>query len=100
MWPTPVEVASTEKKVYVTFPSSDFVPAPEPWLSSGNLPGFEAHLKPEFNLDARWSNGAEADQRFNQEKLRERPACHCTVRHYARLKIDCRRSEALHHAAF
>ncbi|TVP50898.1 MAG: preprotein translocase subunit SecA [Halomonas sp.] len=50
---------------------SDYVPPqslPEQW----DLPGLEAHLKTEFNLDAPVVNWAAEDDRFSEEKLRER----------------------------
>ncbi|MDR5873956.1 preprotein translocase subunit SecA [Vreelandella gomseomensis] len=50
---------------------SDFVP-PQSLAEQWDLPGLEAHLKTEFNLDAPVVEWAEADPRFNEEKLRER----------------------------
>lgn len=50
---------------------SDYVPPqslPEQW----DLPGLEAHLKTEFNLDAPVSQWAAEDNRFSEEQLRER----------------------------
>jgi preprotein translocase subunit SecA len=50
---------------------SDYVPPqslPEQW----DLPGLEAHLKTEFNLDAPVVKWAAEDERFSEEQLRER----------------------------
>ncbi|MGO1394425.1 MAG: preprotein translocase subunit SecA [Halomonas sp.] len=50
---------------------SDYVPPqslPEQW----DLPGLEAHLKTEFNLDAPVVQWAAEDDRFSEEQLRER----------------------------
>ena len=50
---------------------SDYVPPqslPEQW----DLPGLEAHLKTEFNLDAPVVKWAAEDDRFSEEQLRER----------------------------
>ncbi|WP_027966541.1 preprotein translocase subunit SecA [Halomonas halocynthiae] len=49
---------------------SEFVPPqslPEQW----NLPGLEAHLKTELNLDAPVVKWSEEDDRFHEEQLRE-----------------------------
>nr|WP_300308796.1 preprotein translocase subunit SecA [Halomonas sp.] len=50
---------------------SAFVPPqslPEQW----DLPGLEAHLKSEFNLEVPVVEWAESDERFHEEELRER----------------------------
>ena len=50
---------------------SDYVPPqslPEQW----DLPGLEAHLKTEFNLDVPVVKWAAEDERFGEEQLRER----------------------------
>jgi preprotein translocase subunit SecA len=50
---------------------SEFVPPqslPEQW----DLPGLEAHLKTELNLEAPVVTWAEEDERFHEEQLRER----------------------------
>ncbi|MGO2390828.1 MAG: preprotein translocase subunit SecA [Halomonas sp.] len=50
---------------------SDYVPPqslPEQW----DLPGLEAHLKTEFNLDVPVVKWAAEDERFSEEQLRER----------------------------
>ncbi|QEM81355.1 preprotein translocase subunit SecA [Halomonas binhaiensis] len=50
---------------------STFVPPqslPEQW----DLPGLEAHLKSEFNLEVPVVEWAESDERFHEEELRER----------------------------
>ncbi|QEA40177.1 preprotein translocase subunit SecA [Pistricoccus aurantiacus] len=50
---------------------SDFVPPqslPEQW----DLEGLEVHLKQEFNLEVPLTQWAEEDERFDEEKLRER----------------------------
>ncbi|QPI62697.1 preprotein translocase subunit SecA [Vreelandella venusta] len=50
---------------------SDFVP-PQSLAEQWDLPGLEAHLKTEFNLDAPVTQWAAEDERFSEEKLRER----------------------------
>ncbi|MCS2610046.1 preprotein translocase subunit SecA [Halomonas dongshanensis] len=50
---------------------SAFVP-PQSLAEQWDLPGLEAHLKSEFNLTAPVVEWAEEDQRFSEEKLRER----------------------------
>lgn len=50
---------------------SDFVP-PQSLAEQWDLPGLEAHLKAEFNLDAAVVQWAAEDERFSEEKLRER----------------------------
>ncbi|WP_447893532.1 preprotein translocase subunit SecA [Vreelandella sp. GE22] len=50
---------------------SDFVP-PQSLAEQWDLAGLEAHLKTEFNLDAPVTQWAGEDERFSEEKLRER----------------------------
>ncbi|MGM0614428.1 MAG: preprotein translocase subunit SecA [Pseudomonadota bacterium] len=50
---------------------SQFVP-PQSLAEQWDLPGLEVHLKTEFNLDAPVVAWAKEDQRFSEEKLRER----------------------------
>ncbi|WP_252107581.1 MULTISPECIES: preprotein translocase subunit SecA [unclassified Halomonas] len=50
---------------------SDYVP-PQSLAEQWDLPGLEAHLKTEFNLDAPVTQWAAEDDRFSEEKLRER----------------------------
>ncbi|BBI73767.2 hypothetical protein HAALTHF_32610n [Vreelandella aquamarina] len=50
---------------------SEYVP-PQSLAEQWDLPGLEAHLKTEFNLDAPVTQWAEEDERFSEEKLRER----------------------------
>ncbi|WP_096298400.1 preprotein translocase subunit SecA [Halomonas sp. hl-4] len=64
---------------------SDFVP-PQSLAEQWDLPGLEAHLKTEFNLDAPVVEWAEADQRFNEDKLRER--LHTMHREAYAAKVD------------
>lgn len=49
---------------------SGFVP-PQSLAEQWDLPGLEAHLKTEFNLDAPVVQWAAEDERFSEEKLRE-----------------------------
>jgi preprotein translocase subunit SecA len=50
---------------------SDFVP-PQSLAEQWDLAGLEAHLKTEFNLEAPVVQWAKEDERFSEEKLRER----------------------------
>ena len=50
---------------------SEYVP-PQSLAEQWDLPGLEAHLKTEFNLVAPVTQWAEEDERFSEEKLRER----------------------------
>ncbi len=45
---------------------------PQSLAEQWDLPGLEAHLKTEFNLDAPVVQWADEDERFSEEKLRER----------------------------
>ncbi|AQU82068.1 MULTISPECIES: preprotein translocase subunit SecA [unclassified Halomonas] len=50
---------------------SGFVP-PQSLVEQWDLPGLEAHLKTEFNLDVPVVQWSAEDERFSEEKLRER----------------------------